>query len=49
MGADPLFFCEIPAADRRLVSEAKGEIEKDGKVRAIRRIHVTYHLKLTSQ
>jgi hypothetical protein len=30
----------------RPVSEAKGENEKDGKVLVIRRIHVTYHLKL---
>jgi organic hydroperoxide reductase OsmC/OhrA len=29
-----------------LISEAKGEIEKDGNVLIIRRIHVTYHLKL---
>jgi organic hydroperoxide reductase OsmC/OhrA len=29
-----------------LISEARGEIEKDGKVLVIRRIHVTYQLKL---
>ena len=29
-----------------MVSEAIGEIEKDGRVLVIRRIHVTYHLKL---
>jgi organic hydroperoxide reductase OsmC/OhrA len=29
-----------------LTSEAKGEIEKDGNVLVIRRIHVTYHLKV---
>jgi organic hydroperoxide reductase OsmC/OhrA len=29
-----------------LISEARGEIEKDDKVLVIRRIHVTYHLKL---
>lgn len=29
-----------------LSSEAKGEIELDGKVMVIKRIHVTYHLKL---
>jgi organic hydroperoxide reductase OsmC/OhrA len=29
-----------------LFSEARGEIEKDGNVLIIRRIHVTYHLKL---
>jgi uncharacterized OsmC-like protein len=28
-----------------LFSEAKGEIEKDGNVLVIKRIHVTYHLK----
>ncbi|MDX1707167.1 MAG: OsmC family protein [Desulfobacterales bacterium] len=37
---------EIPAGEGRLVSEANGEIEKDGKVLIIRRIHVTYRLKL---
>ena len=29
-----------------MYSEARGEIEKDGNVLIIRRIHVTYHLKL---
>jgi len=29
-----------------LTSEVKGEIELDGKVMVIKRIHVTYHLKL---
>ncbi len=29
-----------------MTSEASGEIEKDGKVLVIKRIHVTYHLKL---
>ena len=37
---------EIPAGEGRLFSEAKGEIEKDGKVLIIRRIHVVYQLKL---
>jgi organic hydroperoxide reductase OsmC/OhrA len=37
---------EIPAGEGRLISEARGEIEKDGKVLVIRRIHVTYLLKL---
>ncbi|MCK5205268.1 MAG: OsmC family protein, partial [Desulfobacterales bacterium] len=37
---------EIPAGEGRLISEARGEIEKDGNVLVIRRIHVTYHLKL---
>jgi uncharacterized OsmC-like protein len=30
-----------------LTAEARGEIEKDGKVIIIRRIHVTYCLKVT--
>ena len=29
-----------------LTSEVRGEIEKDGNVVVIKRIHVTYHLKL---
>lgn len=37
---------EIPAGEGRLISEASGEIYKDGKVLVIRRIHVVYHLKL---
>jgi organic hydroperoxide reductase OsmC/OhrA len=37
---------EIPAGEGRLYSEARGEIEKDGEVLIIRRIHVTYHLKV---
>jgi uncharacterized OsmC-like protein len=37
---------EIPAGEGRLISEARGDIEKDGNVLIIRRIHVTYHLKL---
>jgi len=28
------------------MSQARGEIEKNGNVLVIRRIHVTYHLKL---
>jgi organic hydroperoxide reductase OsmC/OhrA len=28
-----------------LTSETSGEVEKDGKVLIIKRIHVTYHLK----
>ena len=28
------------------MSDVKGEIEKDGRVLIIKRIHVTYHLKL---
>jgi len=37
---------EIPAGEGKLYSEARGEVEKDGKVLVIRRIHVTYHLKV---
>jgi organic hydroperoxide reductase OsmC/OhrA len=37
---------EIPAGEGRLSSEARGEIEKEGKVLVIRRIHVIYRLKL---
>jgi uncharacterized OsmC-like protein len=29
-----------------LTAEVRGEIEKDGNVLVIKRIHVTYHLKL---
>ncbi len=29
-----------------LTSDARGEIEKDGTVLVIKRIHVSYHLKL---
>ena len=29
-----------------MYSDARGEIEKDGNVLIIKRIHVTYHLKL---
>ena len=36
----------IPAGEGYLTSEAVGEIEKDGQVLVIRRIHVTYHLRL---
>jgi uncharacterized OsmC-like protein len=32
-----------------LVAEVKGEIEKDGKVLVIKRIHVTYHLKTAAE
>jgi organic hydroperoxide reductase OsmC/OhrA len=30
-------------------SEARGEIEKDGNVLVIKRIHVTYHLKVAPE
>ncbi|MCP4625038.1 MAG: OsmC family protein [bacterium] len=36
----------MPAGEGLLTSEARGEIEKDGNVLVIKRIHVTYHLKL---
>ncbi|HEX6384769.1 MAG TPA: OsmC family protein [Anaerolineae bacterium] len=36
---------QIPAGEGYLTSEARGEIEKEGRVLVIRRIHVTYHLK----
>jgi len=32
-----------------LAAEVRGEIEKDGNVLVIKRIHVTYHLKLKSE
>ncbi|MFQ5629684.1 MAG: OsmC family protein [bacterium] len=35
----------IPAGDKLLISEATGEVEKDGKVLVIKRIHVNYTLK----
>ncbi|WP_082374295.1 OsmC family protein [Ardenticatena maritima] len=35
----------IPAGEGRLVSECVGEIEKDGNVLVVRRIHVRYTLK----
>jgi len=37
---------KVSAGEGVLASEAKGEIEKDGNVLVIKRIHVTYHLKL---
>jgi uncharacterized OsmC-like protein len=37
---------EIPAGEGLLTAEASGEVEKDGKVLVIKRIHVTYHLKV---
>jgi organic hydroperoxide reductase OsmC/OhrA len=36
----------IPAGEGRLTSEVLGEIEKEGKVLVVKRIHVTYHLRL---
>jgi uncharacterized OsmC-like protein len=37
---------KIPAGEGFLTSEARGEIEKDGNVLVIKRIHVIYHLRL---
>ncbi|MBK8899658.1 MAG: OsmC family protein [Anaerolineaceae bacterium] len=35
----------IPAGDGFLTSETRGEVEKEGKVLVIKRIHVVYSLK----
>jgi uncharacterized OsmC-like protein len=37
---------QIPASGGRLISQATGEIELEGKVLVIRRIHVRYHLQI---
>ena len=39
----------IPAGEGWLYSKATGEIEKDGNVLVVRRIHVTYYLKVDSE
>ncbi len=39
----------VSAGDGLLVSEAKGEIEKEGKALVIKRIHVSYHLKASAE
>ncbi len=36
----------IPAAEGNLHSESVGEIEKEGSVLVVRRISITYHLKI---
>ena len=36
----------IPAGDGYLESDAVGEIEKEGNVLVIKRIHITYKLKI---
>ncbi|UCF92274.1 MAG: OsmC family protein [Desulfobacterales bacterium] len=36
----------IPASEGLLSSTARGEIEKEDEVLVIKRIHVTYHLKV---
>jgi uncharacterized OsmC-like protein len=35
---------KIPASDGRLTAEAVGDIEVDGKVLVIKRIHISYRL-----
>ncbi|MFQ5615155.1 MAG: OsmC family protein [Anaerolineales bacterium] len=40
---------DIPAGEGYLISETKGEIEKEGNVLVIRRVHVTYHLKIADE
>ncbi len=40
---------EIPANLETYGSDAVGEIEKEGNVLVIKRIHVTYHLKLPAE
>ncbi|RME49429.1 MAG: OsmC family peroxiredoxin [Caldilineae bacterium] len=40
---------KIPAGDGLLVAEGKGEVEKEGNVLVVRRIHVTYHLKIAPE
>ncbi|MFQ5840367.1 MAG: OsmC family protein [Candidatus Methylomirabilales bacterium] len=37
---------QVPAGEGRLQSEATGEIERDGKVLVIKRIHVRYRLRV---
>ena len=32
-----------------LTSDVRGEVEKDGRVLVIKRIHVTYHLKVAAE
>ncbi len=36
----------IPAGDGFLHSESVGEVEKDGAVLVIRRVHIVYHLNV---
>jgi uncharacterized OsmC-like protein len=40
---------QIPASEGRLRSEARGEVETEGSVLVVKRIHVTYHLNLRPQ
>ncbi|MCB9431031.1 MAG: OsmC family protein [Ardenticatenaceae bacterium] len=37
---------QIPAGEGLLTSDVRGEVEKDGRVLVIKRIHVTYYLKV---
>ncbi|MBD3307458.1 hypothetical protein GF339_13600 [candidate division KSB3 bacterium] len=37
---------QIPAGEGLLVADATGELEKDGNVLVVKRIHVRYHLKI---
>ncbi len=37
---------KIPAGEDRLVADAVGEVETEDDVLVVRRIHVTYHLRL---
>jgi uncharacterized OsmC-like protein len=39
----------VAAGEGRLRAEAEGEVEKDGKVLVIRRIHVRYRLKVSRE
>jgi len=40
---------KISAGEGFLTSEVKGEIEKDGNILVIKRIHVKYHLKTAAE
>jgi organic hydroperoxide reductase OsmC/OhrA len=39
----------IPADEGRLSAQARGEIEKDGKVLVITRIYVSYQLRVSAE
>jgi uncharacterized OsmC-like protein len=40
---------KIDASHGRLTAEVRGEIETEGKVLVIRRIHVVYHIKAPAE
>ncbi len=40
---------QIPAGDGRLVGRAMGEVELEGKVLVLRRIHVTLELRVADE